>query len=536
MTTSYNIYKINPNKIEDFKEKIIKSGLKEQLSKDIENYNFTFYFSSDIKGNDIWWIETYKDFLTNTQEKPKNIFYFGLMLCIEKSSANKIYAISLGKSHFYLSKFIISNFGIDLAVKIADENTILLKKSRYFAGTKRQDVSSYQKFQKNNYEAGESVEHLKLKADDKSTWGDKNIIFADSIQLESEKKPSELPKLLNEIETYIQSSQEIIKLPKLELASNEISKKLDDRLLDLIKSYSFEVAIDEMVSHGINICFRFNDYEYKIFHSKKDEKYIKKDIGNSIDIEKIKDFINENKIISDINNIKIQFNSETNGKFSKCLKEILDIKITEDGESYFLKNGDWFKFNQSFVEYLKISLESIEIEKKEDLVEIDYLKWKEEKEKRIANNANHSEDKITYREYYFNQKLSKTSGYELLDRQLELMQSLYKDKKDYKIEVADLYKNDEIISLKISEENSSLIYNIKQSETSVELIKNNQIDFNKSLKSAAIWFVFKEEVNKITDINSIQFLLAVESWKKHITFHGLTPKIYISRHICQYSN
>lgn len=286
-----------------------------------------------------------------------------------------------------------------------------------------------------------------------------------------------------------------------------------------------------MVSHGINICFRFNDHEYKIYYSKKGDKYIKENLGNIIDIDKIKDFINKNPIINDINNIKIQFDAEPNGRFSKGLKETIDVKITENGESFFLKNGEWFKFNQSFIDYLKNSLESIEIEKKEDLIENEYLTWKSEKEQKINNKSSELDNKITYREYFFNKKLSDTHGYELLDRQLELMQSLSKGKNDYKIEIADLYKNEEIISLKISDDNSSLIYNIKQSETSIELIKNNKIEFKKELKKAAIWFVFKEEVNKITDINSIQFLLAVEAWKKHVMFHGLTPKIYISRHI-----
>lgn len=141
MATSYNIYKIDHNKINELKEKIKSSGLKEQLNKDIQDYNFKFYFSSDLKGNDIWWLEIYKEFLIKPTETPKNIFYYGLMICTKKSCEDKVYAVSLGKSHFYLSKFIVPNFGIDLAIRIADENTILLKKSRYFAGTKRQDVS-----------------------------------------------------------------------------------------------------------------------------------------------------------------------------------------------------------------------------------------------------------------------------------------------------------------------------------------------------------------------------------------------------------
>lgn len=530
MTISYNIYKINPNKINELNEKIKNAGLIEQIEKEIGNYSFKFYFSCNLEGNKIWWLETYKDFLKSENNAAKNIFYFGLMICKNILSQDKIYAISLGKSHFYLSKYIVPNFGIDLAIRIANENTILLKKSRYFAGTKKQDVSSYQRFQKNNYDAGESVEHLKLKANNKDIWGDKNIIFADSIQLETEKAPSDLPKLFNEIERCLSTDDEVISLPKLENTTEEISKKLDERLFDTIKSTSFEVSIEEVLSHGINISFRFNDYKFKIYYRKKDEPYKKKDMGNSINLDSIKEFFIENPQINDINNVKIQFETEGFGIFNKSLKEVIDVKFTEENENYFLKNGDWFKFNQSFLNYLKKSLDSIETEVKEDLCENDFKIWEQEKKRKIAAKDKDLDNNITYREYYFNKKLSDTHSYELLDRQLEKMQSLSTGKNDYKIEIADLYKDGEIISLKISEENSSLIYNIEQSKTSIELIKNKEIEFDKPLQSAAIWFVFKETITKISEFNSIQFLLAVEAWKKNVLFHGLNPKIYISRH------
>ncbi|MFZ7327767.1 hypothetical protein, partial [Comamonas jiangduensis] len=42
-------------------------------------------------------------------------------------------------------------------------------------------------------------------------------------------------------------------------------------------------------------------------------------------------------------------------------------------------------------------------------------------------------------------------------------------------------------------------------------------------------FVFEKDINKITEFNSIQFLLEIESWKKNVENHGLTPKIYISK-------
>lgn len=159
MNNPYNIYKVKPSKLDQLKEKLAGVGLVEQKTHQADNYSMTFYFSEKIKGNDIWWWETYQNFFNNEVAKPQNIFHFGLLLCIQLDDPSQIYAVSLGKAHFYLSRFIQYDFGIDLAVRMADEHTILLKKSRYFTGTKRQDVSSYQKFQPNSYDPGESVDH-----------------------------------------------------------------------------------------------------------------------------------------------------------------------------------------------------------------------------------------------------------------------------------------------------------------------------------------------------------------------------------------
>lgn len=167
MGSTYNIYKVKFEKKDELLSKIGSVGLVEQKTQIYENYEMIFYFSEEIEGNDVWWYETYREFFKADITSPKNLFYFALLICINTDDPEEIYAVSLGKSHFYLSKFIESDFGITLAVRMADESTTLLKKSRYFTGTKRHEVSSYENFNKNSYDSGESVEHLKLKASNK---------------------------------------------------------------------------------------------------------------------------------------------------------------------------------------------------------------------------------------------------------------------------------------------------------------------------------------------------------------------------------
>lgn len=479
MSTTFNIYKINPSKIKDFLEKIKSIGLKKQKSKKIENYNLTFYFSDDVKGNEIWWLKTYEEFLENNKQDKFNIFHYGLLLCQKDDDEQIFFAISLGKSHFYINKYIQTNFGIDLAVRMASENTTLLKKSRFFAGVKRQEVSSYQKFIKNNYEAGESVEHIKLKAEDTELWGSKNIIFADSVQLEIDKKPEELPQLLSTIEKTLAIDDLIINLPKIETVSEEIKNILDLQIIDLLKgSNHTSISIDEFNSNGVNICFRTNDHSYILRYLKNDKKYISSEAYKNLDAQILRDFINNHPEIKDINNLKIQFKNEERGSFTLSIKEIIDTIINFKDENYFLKNGDWYRFNQTFREYLKKSIETISIEEQIELDDNKYIEWFHLKSKKIEA-GEPINNKITYREYYFNEFLSQNHGYDLLDRELVAINSLDEKLSDYKLEIADLYKNEEIISLKISDDKLSLIYNIEQSKSSIVEIKRGLINFEK---------------------------------------------------------
>ncbi|HDZ8884473.1 TPA: hypothetical protein RUX32_004262, partial [Aeromonas dhakensis] len=190
----------------------------------------------------------------DNSSKPRNIFYYALLISEPKSlKAKHAYLVSLGKSHFYLNKFIDRDFGINLAVRIADEETILLKKSTYFSSVKTGELSSYIRFIKNNYDPGESVDHLKLKASKVDIWGDKNIIFSDSIQISSDIIPTDIEELLNRIEQHM-SHNEVIHLPKLETVRDSLFRdELDGHLLTAIRKDQFEFSLSEFEVTGCNI-------------------------------------------------------------------------------------------------------------------------------------------------------------------------------------------------------------------------------------------------------------------------------------------
>lgn len=531
MANTYNIYRFNLSKLQFLIDKAKSVGMVKQKEKNTKGYKMEFYFSQELAGNEIWWWETYKDFFKDEVDEPKNLFHFGLLVCTKEGTDDFGFAITLGKSHFYVNKFIERDFGIKLAVRIASEDTLMLKKSTYYSGSKKQDISSYKDFIKDSYEPGESVDHLKLKATDKELWGGKNIIFADSIQLDIEKGPEDLAEVFNRISSAM-NDDEHIRLPKRELVTDEDEiRNLDDILFNSIKQNNVSLRVEEFQVYGVNFSFSFTEYDY-IISIKEGRKYVSKvNLGNTLDVAIISGYVNDHPELVSLEEIYISFSIEDKGsKFVKPLKELLDIHIYKDGLNYFLSNGDWCFFNQPFLDYLKTSLNGIDFKVCEPLDENDYQDWLAKKTADIKSGAN-VENKLLYREYYFNDKQSKENGFELLDRQLEQINSIEVGKRKYKLEIADLYSNEEIISVKISSKDKELIYNIEQSKDSLELIFRKTVEFDKEIKSVALWFVFDQLIERITEKNSIQFLLALQSWKKLVAEHGKTPKIYYSMHI-----
>lgn len=347
--------------------------------------------------------------------------------------------------------------------------------------------------------------------------------------MDMDRNPLDLAEVFDRIEAGLRG-EEVIRLPKLEAVADELRDELDKLLFISLKNRQGNVQIEEFHVYGVAICFSFHDYDYRLSAKRHGEAgTYRKNIGNSLTVDQISDFLIEHNDIDDINSVSVQFKSGDHGVFTQELKEILDLPIAYDGYHYFLRSGDWYKFNQTFMDYLKHSLDMIDTVLKEPLDEADYIRWRDEKQRKI-DAVEPVDDKLTYRESYFNKKQCVDQGYVLLDRQLTQLQSMERGKKQYRVEVADLFKDKEIISVKISEASPELIYNIEQSRDAVELIKRGEIKFDQEFNAAALWFVFEDEIQRITEFNSIQFLLAVESWQKLVRSFDLTPRIYISKH------
>jgi len=124
--------------------------------------------------------------------------------------------------------------------------------------------------------------------------------------------------------------------------------------------------------------------------------------------------------------------------FSVFLKETLDF-VEENGR-YCLIDGKWYQFNQSYLDFLREEVDSIDFKEQEDVPD------KTEKE--------------------FNQRKAK-EGFVNCDR---LNESLCKK---YKVEKVDLYK-DKILHFVKFGTPKNMNYAVDQAINTIKLLQNNQ--------------------------------------------------------------
>lgn len=131
----FNIYKIPRANKNALVNKFNTVGLELINNTNISNFNIDFFLSSNPDSVEIWWTDYYRRFITD-RLMPENQIYYACLLIYNEEVC---YAISLGKTHFYLKEFCDSEFGIMLAERIIDVNNLRLKNSKFYKSKKKQN-------------------------------------------------------------------------------------------------------------------------------------------------------------------------------------------------------------------------------------------------------------------------------------------------------------------------------------------------------------------------------------------------------------
>lgn len=490
----FNLYKVNTKQKYDLATKLESVGLKKIRGKTIDGFTLDFYFSNDPEPIPIWWTEVYKDFFGKI-EPPQNKIYFATLLVY---NSQIVYAVSLGKSHFYLKHFCDGDFGLNLAERIADDINPKIKNSKFYKSRKNKIITTYQEGSGIDFDSGESLHYLRAKTIDKDNWG-KTASFGHSAQFSIEIKPEELPDFIKKIEETLKQNPRI-KLPKVILVQDEKTQnKLDNLLAKVLTGSSQSSTVQESDITLSGVDFIFSDqYEYSFYMRGYRDSHTDK---GELTLDRLRRFISEKNINleTQLNDVKVKIHNEFGRDFSVSLKETLDF--IEEKERYCLIDGKWYQFNQSYLDFLKEEVDSIDFKEQEEVG-----------------------DKI---EQEFNQRKGR-EGFVNCDRLNETLC------KKYKVEKFDLYKEKILYFVKFGTP-KNMNYAVDQAINTVKLLQNNQSkiqinDEEQDVETICLWLVFdrKQKLNKLSELNSLIFHMKLADWKRIVQNARYKPMIYVS--------
>jgi len=506
----FNIYKMDKVKESSLLEKLKAVGLSRSGQKIVDGFTLSFYLSQEPEAIDIWWTDLYAEYL-GTDAKPKNKAYFAVFLV---SNNSLLYAISMGKSHFYLKDFCDTDFGINLAERIADNSNLKLKNSKLFGGKKSKTIISYQENSEFEYDSGESIQYVKAKTLDIEKWG-KVGSFGNSAQLYLEITPNDLPELVKSIEEELQKDPKIL-LPRATTISDKVKiAELDKKLAqEILNSTNAGLQPAEATVSGVDFVF-LDKNQYRFIFDRQHQ-----DIEGEPNLATLRDFINQQNIdlVVSINDIKIKVCDEHNKGYIKPLKYFLDYV---DDERHFLLDGKWHIFNQNYIEFLKKQIDE------RITLEIPNINFSNSAFTQWRNSLSDEERTVHgYAEYYFNSQ-QESDGYKNLDRAIETLQQRYK------IEKLDLYKDTTAFFVKIGTP-QKLGYTIDQAVTTIKILQSqtSTIQINGQdikPKGICLWLIFdrQSKITKISEIKSLIFLIKLAEWQRQCANAGYNPIVRV---------
>lgn len=527
----YNIFRIK-DKEGLLKEMINNNYTKSEVEKQIDDYCLNLYYSKKDSSK-ISWQNILNEFdidITVDKDSLKGI------LLVE--SAIDFYAVTYGMSSALVQKYCDTDFAMNIAKRI-DVSKVKRKAAKFLNGS----TSSLVKTMSNSdiivLDRGESVVNLEIIPDEAEQLG-KSITIGKSIKLNLDKNIDKISEILTIIKN-IENKNDKRPIPLfLKVSDGELKARiwdyLDASFMNNIKNANF--SLEEMNILGSSIYFDDN-FRLQLSYINKREEI------SALNTDVVRNFIDKNGIKTEkiLDYIKIKYISDDDVTFSRSLREVVTYDFIFEKTNYVIYDGDIYYYNSDFYQNIKDGLELIDFVNydmsndksnqwyKQYLNENNYIDIKESKERR----ANHT---VTYREKAINDMLSKKYAYDNLDRNLVDINK----GRNYKIEIADLGKKDDVIfAVKIGSPRD-FCYAIDQSNLTVDAFlsrtydKDPLIEEYKKVKKIGLWLYIKgkrkiHNSNNQIDIlliDSIMFLNKLVDWANKVVSANYKPVVVIN--------
>lgn len=507
----YNLYKIDNSRRVDMLAGFEQKKLIKASSKLLSGYNVEFYLSKEQDEQDIWWVDTYSEFIPpESRATLKNRSHFAALVVYNDTEC---YVVSLGKTFFYMRDYCMPDFGIDVAERIVDTSRIDIKNSRHFGGAKVKTIDTYRKADL-DYDIGEAIFFLKAKTIDEQKWGS-SVRCGTSVQFQLDIEPVAFVEKLHEISALLQLPPQI-SLPRATVVVDPaMIAKLNNSLIDTLVEIETEedtvMDFSSLSLLGTEFVFWGNqNLSLKMGHGPEMElregneildllKYVR-DRGHSLNLDTL-------------NRIKVVVQTDTERRIQYKVTKIIEF-LTEDEEAYyFFAEGRWLRFSRSYIQSLKDS--------------INRIPWEHDSQgfalTRIEEYRNANPDKkLVYREYVFNQDKAIQESYQLGDRDLSYWDGL-------SVEVSDLIKEGTAYAVKMGK-TRTFVDAIDQSLGALRFVQQNNGRYGaQEVTEFGLWLLSenKNPISQLSDFKSLIFLIRLHDWYRNVRLAGFQPRIRI---------
>lgn len=533
-----NLYKIDNGKKEEFKSKLNEKFefLGEQsysLIDDTEKaYMVGTYVNEPEKTPKPEWQWILDEYEFEAKETTSSL---RAILVIE--NMEDMYAIAYGVSYFIIDKYCDIDFAFDFAkrIKFSQIKTTTLTAPN---SQRNKMINVYLNYNDISFDSGESYAKIKakVKVDEKFSLHGEMVEIGHSIKTKLlENSVDCILKFIEYVEE-VRNQKVLYKIPVFSKVRDEkLIQELNDQLIEKMEENIDCINISELDIIGATEIFNNNDTTFSLKYGRQSKTI------SELSKENILQFMEENhlSIKDDFLNIKVVSNKNDAPVCTEVMKRLLDY--TDDEKRCLLLKGDWFSFNDDYVQYLQDSISELNViynpqydfsnEKLKEYVERKYYE-----EKQIWEDEGLTSSEIMkkikdkyYAERVFNNILSEQFGFENHDRESD-------ETRAGKIELMDLYKDKTMFAVKIGNSSAKLSYVVDQSISSSRMYKHHLLQDMPEVEKIAVWIVLKRqthlpETDGKPDITSLKMMALknrLDTWKKEVRLLGYTPVVYLN--------
>jgi uncharacterized protein (TIGR04141 family) len=527
-TYDYNIYRIGIQKADEFKEFLMERRFEEIPLKDSmlfepNGFSFELMFCDKENKKGSPWVRLLSECSEYDLTQQLKI-YGAALICRNTTSC---FVVSYGNAHFYLGNYCDYNFGIQIAERLLNLESVKAQQNVSHGGKLSKTHIDYLSGTTLAYRGGEIPTYIKGSTINEEKWG-KSINCGISAQFKWEEKPLALGKKLTSLEEAL-NTEATISLPRLIALDDDNDSDKINELFNLLSKAIDEYDAETSRFSFINVpsfylvgtkIIQNDSIKFKLTCDRKHSEY-----DGELSIAAIQNFLSEKNldIYTSVRNIKlsVEYGNDQWTPY-KPLTEYLEF-ITED--NFCLRNGRWCSFNNSYIEQVFRDVSKV------DLINHTDSDWGFSKEELISYAKEIGIFSNGYSqpyETYYNYKLSN-----LLNAVLIHPTTMPVDEsanRRYKYEVCDFVADNNMYFVKIGNP-SNFAYAVDQASLTLSKIQSGngkiKLPNDNEISPQEFHLVLvcekrKTKIEKWSDVYSINFLIHIIDLKQSLNNMNIT--------------